>query len=94
MSVCKFCLDAAVDPELDAGQDFSAFEVGLCGLSYRIMFCSGMGKSPHLDIEKLEPEHSKSGRMVWKMLGFYVPKFCPECGRPFDCYKDSRKNSR
>lgn len=91
MDVCKYCLDAAVDPELDPEFDFSAFEVGTMGLNYRIMFCSGVGRAPCLEIEKLEPEHCTSDQLVWKTLGFYTPRFCPECGRPFDCYKNSRK---
>lgn len=91
MDVCKYCLDAAVDPELDPGYDFSAMSVGVMGAGYRIMFCSGNGRAPHFDIEKLEPAVGDFDQLEWKLLGFYTPKFCPECGRPFDCYKNSRK---
>ena len=50
--------------------------VGDCDLGYRIMLSSGYGRSTRIEFGVWD-----SINKIWKDVGTYYPKFCPNCGR-------------
>lgn len=80
-NVCVFCYNARLDDELTDDNDYSAISIDCNSDGYRMMFCSGWGRPPRIEAEKWNE------KMGWKIIGQYIPKFCPECGRKIDEYK-------
>lgn len=72
---CKMCLNAHVDPDLTSDNDFSFFGVGECERSYRLAFRTGDGRPTGILVECYDRG------IGWNTIGFYWPKFCPNCGR-------------
>ena len=72
---CKMCFNAHTDPELTSDNDLSYSTIGECTDLYRLMFRSGDDRPTGILFERWNKD---SG---WHMLGFYWPKFCPNCGR-------------
>ncbi len=73
---CDMCLNAHVDPDLTSDNDLSFFSIGRCEKSYRLVYRSGDGKPTSILAERWNIR-----RCCWEEIGFYHPKFCPNCGR-------------
>lgn len=75
---CRFCLDASCDPEgeLTTENDYSSLPVGSVAEGYRMSIDVGCGKPLRICIEHWIPHMQQN-----ELVGFYKPKFCPECGR-------------
>lgn len=75
---CRFCLDASCDPEgkLTTENDYSSLPVGNVAEGYRMSIDVGCGKPLRVCIEHWLPHMQQN-----ELVGFYKPKFCPECGR-------------
>lgn len=82
---CKMCFDAAVCPDLNDDNDYSAHCIDICSeKNIRLMMCAGWGRSPRLEVDVLNNN-------IWcTVLNFY-PNFCPNCGRKIDKTKYSIK---
>lgn len=84
---CHFCYNAHVwakepkieedyfDEGLNDDNDGSSCNIGHCSKNFDMMFNSGMGRACNIEIRKW---HEGYG---WAPIGYYYPKFCPECGR-------------
>jgi hypothetical protein len=86
---CRFCANNRTNPEweLDEDQVSYAMTIGRAGKGHRIM----LNKNPY---RPLEIEFSQWNENLktpqWQTVGYYYPKFCPECGRKIDEYDRSR----
>ena len=78
---CYMCDNARINEALTDKNDLSAFGVGKCADNFRIMYCSGDGKPPRIEIEQWD---EKAG---WGKIGIYYPKHCPNCGREINEYE-------
>ena len=88
---CPFCYNAHVwakehkveedyfDRGLNDNNDGSSCSIGKSSNEFSIMFNSGMGKPCEIEFRNWY-----SG--LWHTVGYYYPKFCPECGRKLDEY--------
>lgn len=72
---CKMCDNAHTNPELNSDNDFSYFSVGDFSNSYRMFLRTGYGQPTALEVE------GRGQDGCWHLLGWYRPKFCPNCGR-------------
>lgn len=96
---CHFCYNAYVwakepkteedyfDEGLHDDNDGSSCSIGKSGDSFSIMFNSGMGKPCEIEFRNWY-----NGR--WHTVGYYYPKFCPECGRLLDEYKIDERGTK
>ena len=82
MKPCRMCYNARLDDELTDDNDGSYISVGKTAKYYRIGIGSGMGKPL-----RMEFEHWNEKRQENVVVGRYLPKFCPECGRPIVEYE-------
>lgn len=82
---CRMCLNAQVDPELTEENDFSFHTVGEREDGFRIGIQSGCGRPMQILFEQWINKE-------WHLIGFYKPKFCPNCGRPLIEYRKIRSN--
>lgn len=76
MDACFMCTNAHTDPELNSDNDLSYITIGDFTPKRRMMFRSGDGRTTQIIVEEFD---EKSG--CWQLVGFYRPKFCPNCGR-------------
>jgi hypothetical protein len=98
--VCRFCYNAHVwakepkteedyfDNGLDDDNDGSSCIIGKCSDKFSIMFNSGMGKPCEIEFRKLGDDQ------MWHTVGYYYPKFCPECGRQLNEYKIDERGTK
>lgn len=82
MKPCRMCHNARLDDELTDDNDGAYISVGKTATHYRIGIGSGMGKPL-----RIEFEHWDDKRQENIVVGRYLPKFCPECGRPIVEYE-------
>ena len=86
---CRFCANNRTNPEweLEEEQVSYAMTVGKFEKGHRIM----LNKDPY---RPLEIEFSQWNENLktpqWQVVGYYYPKFCPECGRKIDEYDRSK----
>lgn len=73
---CRMCLNAHVDPELTDNNDLSFHPIGESAKQYRLMFRSGDARPTSILAERLNEQMG-----LWEGIGFYHPRFCPNCGR-------------
>lgn len=86
---CRFCANNRTNPEweLDEEQCSYALSCGKADTKYRLMF----DKNPHEPLLIIaERWNEKLNPPIWQLVGYYYPKFCPECGRKIDEYKRER----
>jgi len=74
MDACDMCLNAFIDSELTSDNDLSFSGIGECEAGYRILLRSGCARPTAMMVEKLVA----SG---WVTIGYYSPRYCPNCGR-------------
>lgn len=70
---CGMCANAYTDSELSSHNDLSYISIGTWAHGYRAFLRSGDGQPTELVFE--------TSGTSWKSIGFYRPKFCPNCGR-------------
>ncbi len=93
---CHFCFNARVCPPSDDPyetpltdeNDFGSFGIGNCKNGYSLMIHTGYGRQQNITARKW---NDKIG--MWLDIGVYEPKFCPECGRKLDEYKEKSYSS-
>jgi hypothetical protein len=68
------------DEGLHDDNDGSSSGIGRSANGFSIMFNSGMGKPCEVEFREWGEDN------MWHTVGFYYPKFCPECGRKLDEY--------
>lgn len=73
---CYLCDNARLNNGLEDYNDFSSSCIGSFSQDCRIMLTSGSGKPLRIEIARWCEEAER-----WVDIGFYYPKFCPECGR-------------
>ncbi|USF25539.1 hypothetical protein N510_000451 [Firmicutes bacterium ASF500] len=73
--VCGMCNNAFADPELNSDNDLSYFGIGECEKGFRMLLRSGDGRQTTILVEKW---FDGTG---WMTIGYYQPKYCPNCGR-------------
>jgi len=74
-TACGICNNAYVDAELQEDGDLSYTSLGECESGYRVFFRSGDSRPTEILFEKW---YGKAG---WHLVGYYRPKYCPNCGR-------------
>ena len=81
--VCGKCFNARMelDDNLTDDNDMSSFSIGKSQDGFRMMYTSGDGKPPRIEVQQW---HEKAG---WRNIAIYYPKYCPECGREITEYK-------
>lgn len=77
---CYMCDNGRINEHLTDDNDLSAICVGKCLKDIRIMYCSGDGKPPRIEVDEWKKE------IGWYKVGIYYPKFCPNCGREITEY--------
>ncbi len=70
---CSMCDNARVNPELHSDNDLSYIGVGSCERHYRILIQAGDNRPVTILFEQWQDQ--------WKLRGYYIPKYCPNCGR-------------
>lgn len=75
MKACRMCDSAYTNQELNEDNDLSYIGIGEHDRGHRILFRSGAGRPVEILCEKW---NEKSG---WQTIGYYQPKYCPNCGR-------------
>ena len=78
---CYMCDNGRLNEELTDDNDLSAFGIGDSVNGFRMMYCSGDGKPPRIEVEEWD---EKAG---WYKIGVYYPKYCPNCGREIKEYE-------
>lgn len=73
---CKFCNNVATDSELTENNDLSYTSLGVCEDGYCIFFKTGDGRPTEILFED-----RKNLKTLTRCAAYYIPKFCPECGR-------------
>lgn len=73
---CGYCLNATTDPELTHDNDLSYRSIGKSDPGMRIMFKSGDAKPTEIIFELRDNKLFR-----WVTNAYYIPKYCPECGR-------------
>lgn len=100
---CEMCLNARVwvptsdlngnglpdtddDDILTDETDFSSVPVGSCIPGYGLRVDSGYGRSVRIEATEWDPKSQKN-----VTVSCYMPKFCPNCGRPLVEYDRLRR---
>lgn len=84
--MCKFCMNARVNHELNDNNDLSYHTMGDSLRGFRCMIRSGNGRPIAILFDELIHNNG------WRESAIYYPKFCPECGRPLKSdYPEWRK---
>jgi len=74
MSACCLCENAYTNPELTSDIDLAFSTIGECELGFRILFKTGCAKPTVINFEVLIADEMH-------VVGYYCPRFCPNCGR-------------
>lgn len=96
---CSYCLNARIyepteeelyDPYTDPLTDKNDFSSCTIGHSFdknkRIMLTSGGGRPVRMEIDEWVDAVES-----WITVAHYHPKYCPECGRKLDEYKQDKE---
>ena len=73
---CRFCNNAAADSELTKNNDLSYTALGVWEDGYCVFFKTGDGRPTEIIFED-----RKNLKTVTRCAAYYIPQFCPECGR-------------
>jgi hypothetical protein len=86
---CRFCANNRTNPEweLDEEQVSYAMTRGKFEKGFRIMLSKN-----HYQPLCIEFDHWRDDLRTpqYQLVGYYYPKFCPECGRKIDEYDRSK----
>lgn len=75
MMACRMCDNAHTNPELHSDNDLSYISIGRGDNSHRMFIRSGDDRPTEILFEEL---YDNAG---WELVGYYQPKYCPNCGR-------------
>ena len=86
---CRFCENNRTNPEweLDEEQVSYAMTIGRFERGYRIMFNKVPNQPLCIEFDYWREDFKPS---QYQLVGYYYPKFCPECGRKIDEYDRSK----
>ena len=73
---CAFCNNARVDHTLNEDDDFASFSLGKSEKGLRLCIDSGGGRPVHLEVWRYFEDLQEN-----RMVAFYYPNYCPNCGR-------------
>lgn len=73
---CRFCVNARCCPDLSDDNDGSDMSIGCIESGFSFYIASGFGRPVQLLIDRCNRSSLRN-----ELMGFYFPKFCPECGR-------------
>lgn len=73
---CRFCDNSTTNPELDHTNDLSYMGIGDCEDGYTIFFKTGDSRPTTILFED-----RRNLKSLTHLAGYYIPKYCPECGR-------------
>ncbi len=85
MNACHLCENACTNPELTSDIDLHFSTIGKCEPHYRILFETGRARPTVINFEVLKGDEMR-------MVGFYRPRFCPNCGRKL--FENEKKKDR
>ncbi len=74
MTACRMCGNASTDPELRSDNDLCYIGVGTFDKNRRMLFRTGDGRPTELLVEEWQVDQ-------WRLIGYYRPLYCPNCGR-------------
>lgn len=77
----QWCNDRACDGCWGIKEFVICKSIGDSSNGYRMMYCSGNGKPPRIEVETWEE------KIGWYKIGVYYPKYCPNCGREIREYE-------
>lgn len=83
---CYMCTNAKVNDELTVDNDYSAHCIGDMPRYKRFLIESGWGKPLRICYEEWNDQYGH-----WSTIGYYYPKYCPNCGRELKEYKKERE---
>lgn len=86
---CRFCENNRTNPEweLDEEQVSYAMTIGRFERGHRIMFNKVPNQPLCIEFDYWREDFKPS---QYQLVGYYYPKFCPECGRKIDEYDRSK----
>lgn len=76
MSNCMYCYNRYVDKNLNEENDIGFYTIGSCETKYTIFFESGWITPTGITFWKMDDNTKQN-----KIIGKYIPRYCPECGR-------------
>ena len=80
---CPFCDNATIDGDLTPDTDLSYIHLGNVTAGYNLYFRTGNRRKTVIEVSQWSNEYKRN-----IIIGEYVPKFCPECGRELIENKD------
>ena len=86
---CRFCDNHRVNQDIEVSEelDFYYMAIGKFEKGHRAM----IGKEPYRPL-CIEFDFWRDDLKTpqWQLVGYYYPKYCPECGRKIDEYDRSK----
>lgn len=75
--MCNFCRNAFCDPTLDHDNDLSYFHIG----DHDDGYCMSIRSGDMRPVAIVFTDTTCRSSGYCQDVGYYYPKFCPECGR-------------
>ena len=81
--VCPYCANATIYEELSSGADLSYMHIGNLDPGYNLYLRTGDKRKTAIEISQWSNAYQRN-----IIIGEYIPKYCPECGRKLIENKD------